>query len=265
VCPGAANNTATCTNGVCGCVSGTTLCNGACIDVNGSDDNNCGACGATCDVATCGGAADHVAATQCTSGHCEVASCLGNYEDVDNACSDGCECLPSAITTCGTGATQLGTVQAGGAAPAAITSNLYPATNGANYYQVTFTESGTLGSSYAPTIKLTNNTAFAWVMDVTSNCSGSDAEPISSVGSDAANVCNQSGDASNSSRLTSWSVFYGPPNEPAADPTSHSPSGASNFTPIPLVGSSGTVYIKVYPKSGTPSCLDTYTLTVTNP
>lgn len=39
----------TCSNGVCGCPAGDTICAGACVDTT-TDPNNCGTCGEACGV-----------------------------------------------------------------------------------------------------------------------------------------------------------------------------------------------------------------------
>ncbi len=45
----------TCQSGACVCPSGTTLCGGACVNLSGTDANNCGACGHGCLGGACSG------------------------------------------------------------------------------------------------------------------------------------------------------------------------------------------------------------------
>jgi hypothetical protein len=78
-CPTSANGAATCVGGTCGiqCVSGFTLCGGACVDEQ-TDLNNCGACGHVCP------------STQ----YCSVGSCVDRV-GVGSACASNDACLNS--------------------------------------------------------------------------------------------------------------------------------------------------------------------------
>jgi hypothetical protein len=59
--------------------------------------------------------------------------------------------------------------------------------------------------------------------------------------------------------ITSWETSYVGPS-PAADPNSYPVTG-THFQPVPLPGTNGTVYIRVYRVGPMTSCNDTYTLT----
>jgi hypothetical protein len=227
-----------------------------CSTNTNTDNNNCGGCGTLCDVATCGGAAGHVASTACTGGKCDIATCASGYDSTDTVCSDGvyCECAVSTISsTCPGGAFSLGTLPVGAAA-VSNTSNLYPGTVNAAYYTVTFSGNTDVGSGlpnftagYHPKIVLTDISGEGFVMEVTSDCS----TPIS--------ACNTAGDAASANGVTTWEVQY-----TAGDPNSKSPGGVNQFVAVPAVGSSGTVYVKVYRKGAVSNCSHQYTITASN-
>jgi hypothetical protein len=76
-----------CTNGVCACRPGLTLCGAACVDLVG-DSTHCGSCGATpCSAAN----------PRCVSGTCGK-TCPGGRSD----CGGGCWDLSGDPTHCGT-------------------------------------------------------------------------------------------------------------------------------------------------------------------
>jgi len=75
------------------CSSGQALCGGFCIDVT-SDTNNCGSCGAVCNLSQ--------AVAACSSGTCAVSSCQTGFGNCDNTASNGCETsLTTDLSNCG--------------------------------------------------------------------------------------------------------------------------------------------------------------------
>ncbi len=52
-CGACTGGTDACTSGVCGCASGETMCGASCVSLQGTDANNCGACGHGCLGGTC--------------------------------------------------------------------------------------------------------------------------------------------------------------------------------------------------------------------
>jgi hypothetical protein len=88
-CGNRCSNGQTCVNGSCSsaaCASGTAACDnnqGNC-DINlTSDADNCGSCGNTCGYTNGVGA--------CSSGTCNLASCVQPYQDCDAVSGNGCE------------------------------------------------------------------------------------------------------------------------------------------------------------------------------
>jgi hypothetical protein len=69
-------------NGKCG--DGLKLCNGACVNTNdpsvGCGQSSCSPCSLAFAVNRCG-----------SDGTCQIATCLGKYEDCNHVASDGCE------------------------------------------------------------------------------------------------------------------------------------------------------------------------------
>lgn len=70
------------------CGSGELLCNGSCADVM-TDDDNCGSCGNTCDIAKTGGLGDGIGG--CASGVCEPtwSECIP-FEAPIKSCNEVC-------------------------------------------------------------------------------------------------------------------------------------------------------------------------------
>jgi len=81
------------------CTGGRSDCDRACIDTQ-SDVNNCGACGAVCDIPN--------ASEKCTDGVCTLTLCEPGWVNLNTTPDDGCEyaCTPSAsgAEECGNGA-----------------------------------------------------------------------------------------------------------------------------------------------------------------
>ncbi len=92
-CPAVLDGQALCADSVCGaaCAPGFFDCNldASSLDGDGcevelaTDVDNCGACGVSCE-------ADN-AATACTMGACEIATCDAGFEDCDMVVANGCE------------------------------------------------------------------------------------------------------------------------------------------------------------------------------
>lgn len=52
-CSTTCNNGTVCTSGLCACPAGWIMCSGTCVDIQGTDGANCGACGRDCQGAAC--------------------------------------------------------------------------------------------------------------------------------------------------------------------------------------------------------------------
>jgi hypothetical protein len=175
---------------------------------------------------------------------CGILTCSGSYVDFNGTCSDGCECNASATQSVCNNAISLfsGTLQQG----QSITP--YVANMGGTgvmqaWYTVTFGQDNS-NINMHPLITITSlNNEF--VMDIESNCSGT-----------LVSACN---DGNTAQGVASWEMHY-----TAGSPTSKTAAGVSNFQPIPLPGSNGQVWIKVYRKNGAiPSC-NNYTISVSD-
>lgn len=84
-----------CVLGQCGCPTGTTDCNGKCVDLL-NDPSNCSACGNACSqtVAPDGGTLPAAPANMkytCQAGQCGALVCNYPYQDCDHDRSNGCE------------------------------------------------------------------------------------------------------------------------------------------------------------------------------
>jgi hypothetical protein len=182
----------------------------------------------------------NAATYDCTSNKCAVATCKPGCYDVNKTYSDGCECCGSTNNTCAT-AKDLGAASIG--AKQTVTGQI-PDPMGGDWYSVTFNNESNI--AFHALITFTTNPTNDYVFDVVGgSCGGS-----------ALNCATEGG---SSIGRTTWEVSYSGPNPPG-DPTSVTPSGASNFTAI---GAVGKVYIHVYRAntSGPPTC-DQYTLQV---
>ena len=98
-----------CINGKCGCPSGTTECNGRCVDLRTNDDN-CGACGRACidnQPTDAGTVPDHMF-FGCHEGQCSELRCIRTGREFWVDCNqdiatDGCEAdLQNDVENCGT-------------------------------------------------------------------------------------------------------------------------------------------------------------------
>jgi len=244
----ASGNTFVCAIGSCNAGYASCPGNGTnCATNVGGDTNNCGTCGNVCET-TCGGTADHVAGASCTNGTCGGLVCVAPWVNFDGQCANGCECNASATESACGNATALfsGTLQPG----QSITP--YSANMGAVGVSVayfTLTVGGNGGTNFHPIITISSpNNEF--VMDVDANCSGS-----------LLTTCTDNG-TGESGGVTTWEDSYVGPS-PAADPASYPVSG-SHFNPIPLPGSNGQVWIKVYRKAGATATCNSYTISASD-
>jgi hypothetical protein len=249
--------------GTCQCPGGERACNatGSCISVNdcctqqdctvvGSmcvtpgQPCQCGngqkACSATnscipqtdcCTPADCGApGSNNVQTYTCTAGMCGIGACEpGCYND-DGQYANGCECCDDALgKSCGA-PTGLGQLSLG---QTVTQTGLLPGPNESDWLQVTFSNEG--NKAFHGHIYFTANPNGEFAFDVDSNCSPA---PL---------PC---GDGGSCTGKTAWEVFYG------AQATGN--PGDPNWQPIAPIG---TVYVRVYRVSGSPTC-DQYTLAV---
>lgn len=87
--------------GRCGCIASEALCEGACVDVQNTDDK-CGGCEIACDVS--GGGKDEPPPHMhygCVGGVCEKLKCDANWADCDKNLANGCESSLFDSSTCG--------------------------------------------------------------------------------------------------------------------------------------------------------------------
>jgi hypothetical protein len=193
-----------------------------------------------CANANCPPTTPEVATSTCAGapgGTCEILTCVagsGCY-DVNKSYADGCECCDDALSKSCSSPTPLGSIGVGGSASK---SGVLPGPNEADYFVVTFPAAGRTDLSYHPKIVLTATAGI--VFDVTTDCS-------------TAVSC--SDPASGAGLSSTWEEFDSIP-APGAGPNS---TGAALGT-----GGNGTLYIKVYRSSGTPtSCTqDQFTIAV---
>ncbi len=227
-----------CANGKCtvagGCEPGHEDCDGndddGCESLVAIDVKNCGSCGHDCTVAC----AANVAVQNCVGGACGIQSCAQDFYDVDNICSNGCECPRSSnVNSICTLPAWLGTIAVGSAAT--VAANLVP-TGTSAWYSAMFT--GNVSAGFHPHVWLDFNSEF--VFDVRSNCNG--------IGS----LCQKRSDGMLpvSDGLMDWDV----------SDTDANPYNAGQYEPPNL----SLVYIHVYRKNGALTTCDDFTLHVTN-
>ncbi len=225
-----ANGVAGCSAGSCTVASCNTLfgnCNGLVSDGCETNlANSTNACGSCGNDCntTCAG---NVLGTTCTAGTCQITGCTAGHFDVDLQCGGGCECTSTGTSGSCLAPTALGTLNIGQVIT--YTGNLVPVGTEA-WLVVTFT--GASNPAYHPRVRLTTNPGNAFQLDVLNNCAG------------GANLCGTEG--GNSIGRTDWEVF------------------SDVGYPVPPVGSSGTVYVHVYRRTGQPVTCSSYTLTVSN-
>jgi hypothetical protein len=237
---GACNHMCFTVNATPGCMSGNctiAACNSGYANCNGNpldgcetniigDVNNCGACGNHCFLPN--------ANATCT-GTCRISACLGTYVDTDGNPANGCECLPDTISKTCTLPSALATLAPG---QSTMASGTIPQVGVSDWFQVTFT--GNTNTAFHPFIRFTANPNTLMRFDIATNCGGG-LLPCGTEGS-------------GSSALTAWEMSY-----TGVDATH------PNFNPIPLPGSSGAVWIRVYRSAvATAGGCGTYTLTVSD-
>lgn len=178
----------------------------------------------------------------CTNNTCGIGACTMGCFDLNNMFADGCECCNDSYGKQCSTPTSGGNLSVGGAKLSY--SGTIPEPTGGDWFNVTFTN--TSDTAFHALIDLTTNPNKEFVFDVVSGCSsGATQLP-----------CQDGGDCQ---AKVQWEVSYMGPN-PAADPNSKSPSGASNFQPIPAIGS---VYIHVYrANQAAAATCDGYTLEI---
>jgi hypothetical protein len=213
---------------ICSGPGGTCNCPGGDV-VCGSECIGATTC---CDNAQCPLTAN-TTATDCSGpgGVCQIASCNSTCFNIDGEYADGCECCEDSNLSCAA-ALALGTLGVGSSSNA---GGHLPGSE-ADWYIVTFT--GNTSTAYHPKVALTGD--LGMVFDMYANCSNG---PM---------AC---GDGGNCVGKTTWEVAY-----QATDPAN--PAGET-WSPVPPVGTNGTVYIKVYRAAGAATC-NAYTLTISN-
>jgi hypothetical protein len=256
------NGTPACVGSACtiaSCNQGFGNCDGNAADgceANLSNDpNNCGVCGKVCTGPN--------GTETCASGACKVAVCNAGFGDCDGNPANGCEVnLTNNPNNCG----QCGNVCSGGCisssccggATAVCTAPIFlgnlplgttgspytgtlPTATSQNWLAVTF--SGNTTTTYHPKIVIASSDN-SFVFDVERDCTGTNLE----------SECNVAGDATTSAGITAWETFY----------TAGDPNDAPDFDAIPAVGAGGTVFIRVYRKTGSSQACTPYTVSFSN-
>jgi hypothetical protein len=174
-----------------------------------------------------------------TSSTCGIGTCDSGCYDLNKQYSDGCECCDDKVGKSCAAATALGSLSLGAAA---ITrTGVLPVATDGDWYQVTFNSED--NTAFHGLIQLTTGGGEYLFDVIQGSCNGS---PLS---------CGEGG---NCTGKTAWEESYSGPN-PAADPNSKTPTGASNFTQVPAVGA---VWIHVYRANMAATSCNPYTLSV---
>ena len=232
-----ANGSAGCSAGNCtvgGCNPGFADCNSLAGD--GCETNvtnnpaSCGACGNNC-ATNC---ATNVVATTCASSACSILACTPGHYNINNTCTDGCECTSAGSSSVCATPSSIGALMVGQST--VFTGNLVPAAQEA-YLSVTF--NGNANPAYHPHITLTQGVG-EFVFDILTNCSGTLI------------TCAVEGGSSNT--RTDWEEVY----------TAGDSSQPTEFNAIPAVGVGGTVIVHVYRTAGLPVTCNNYVLTISN-
>ena len=123
-----------------------------------TDVNNCGNCGAVCNLAN--------ATEVCTSSACAIASCTSGYFDVDAVAANGCECLEGTPSAACTTPISLGSLGAGASALGPVTNIV--AAGGADWYSVSYPFSATflLHGAGTPQVVFSRNDGAAFAFEV---------------------------------------------------------------------------------------------------
>ena len=167
VCGGPSSGTLTCMGGVGNCVPkigpGTNpeICDGKDNNCNGQTDE--GAANMLCPSGV------FVSQWACAGGACQITQCALGHGDVDGSATNGCECATdSYASTCS--ATGNGTSIPAGGGTSTFTGIVDTAA-GSKWFRVVFTNPGTLGALYHPSVTLTNDGGGIYQMDVNGDCS----------------------------------------------------------------------------------------------
>jgi hypothetical protein len=186
-----------------------------------------------------------VATTTCAGapgGKCEILTCIpgSGWYDVDKSYANGCECQDDTVSKTCSSPTSLGSIGVGASAAKA---GALPGVGEADFFIVTFPPAGRTDPSYHPKIVLT--AAAGIVFDVTVDC---------------ALAVSCSDPASGAGLSSTWEEFGTGPNNPVVCTTGAGFCGGAALGS----GGDGTLYIKVYRSSGTPTTCaeDQFTIAV---
>jgi hypothetical protein len=175
-----------------------------------------------------------------TSSTCGIKDCDPSCYNLDGQYANGCECCDDVYgKTCAT-ATALGSLTLG-AAPITETNGVLPVGTEGDWFQVDFNSENNV--AFHGLVQLTQGGG-EYVFDIIQGSCGGNALS-----------CGEGGTCTGK---TAWEVSYSGPNPPG-DPNSKTPSGVSNFQPIPAVGS---VWIHVYRANTSMVTCNPYTLSV---
>ena len=215
--------------GTCSCPTGQDVCGNICIG-----STTC------CTNSDCLPPPTNVATTTCPGpgDACKILTCNSGCYDTNGQYADGCECCEDANLSCG--GTNLGTLGLGNVA----TGQGHLPGSEADWFTVSFSTDTDI--SFHPSVTLT--AAAGIVFDIYTSCSGGGSSP---------DICKNEG--GNSVGLTSWDVTYTCQTQSPSCTTVNN----NNFQAITFVG---TIFIKVYRSSGTPTtCAETaFTVNVSN-
>jgi hypothetical protein len=236
--------------GTCSCPPSTKECGatGTCVSTAA------GRCCTASDCPTGGSSTTHVATANCSSTNCSVAAggCQGGWVDVNHSWSDGCECPDDGFGKSCTSASGLGNI---GVPGSTSRTGVLPLAGEENWFIVTF--NGTRNNSYHPHITISASGGDDIRFDIFTGptCGGGTLSCPSEGGGAAANITNweevenqgadQSGLGCGSSTVR-------------CNTTCNCTTG---YIAMPVVGSNGTVFIRVHRVFGSPTC-NSYTLSV---
>ncbi|HEY8040574.1 MAG TPA: hypothetical protein VIF15_12300 [Polyangiaceae bacterium] len=201
----------------------------ACICANGQKacaaTNSCIPLTSCCTGDDCG-PEPGVATYSCVSGTCGILSCNAGCFNLDGVYTNGCECCDDALgKSCGA-PTGLGVLALG---QTVNQQGVAPAAGESDWLQVTFASES--NKAFHAHITFTSNPGSQFAFDLSSSC----GTPLG---------CTEGGSCTGK---TDWEVYYA-----AGDPT------GSTWAPI---GAIGTIYIRVYRVTGSPTC-DQWALSV---
>ena len=233
-----------CAGSLMSCISNSACCTNADCTLSGqmctTPGQPCGCTKQCCVPSDCPNEPNVTSDACSPTNTCEITACTAGCYDLDGKFSDGCECCDDVYgKSCAT-ATAGGGLSVGAKV---VYTGIIGQPTGGDWFSVTF--SGETNIAFHALVQLTTGGG-EFVFDVVQGaCVGA---PI---------TCGAEG--GNATGRTTWETSYAGPN-PAADPASVSPTGASNFQPIAAVG---TVFVHVYRAnaSGAATC-NPFTLTI---